>query len=46
MLTTSNKATPKHITGAAVCTPDWFAVKARCARLKRELKANRKLMGV
>ena len=46
MITTINKAAPKHTTGATVCTPDWFAMKARCARLKRELKANRKLMGV
>lgn len=46
MLTTINKAAPKHNTGATVCTPDWFAMKARCARLKCEPKANRKLMGV
>lgn len=25
---------------ASVCTPDGFALKARCERLKRELKAN------
>ncbi|UTQ78140.1 hypothetical protein [Aeromonas phage JELG-KS1] len=46
MFPTINKAAPKHRTGATLCTPDWFAMKARCARLKRELKANRKLMGV
>lgn len=46
MLTTINKAAPKHITGATVCTPDWFAMSQRVARLKRELKVNRQLMGI
>lgn len=46
MLTTINKAAPKHTMEASLCTPDWFAMKARCARLERELKVNHKLMGV
>lgn len=46
MLTTINKAAPKHNTGATVCTPDRFAMSARIARLKRELKVNRQLQGI
>lgn len=26
---------------ASVCTPDGFALKARCERLRKELKANK-----
>lgn len=46
MLTTLNKAAPKHVTGATVCTPDRFAMTARINRLKRELSVNRKLQGI
>lgn len=31
---------------AVVCTPDWFAMSSRCARLRRELKANKELNGI
>ena len=36
----------RHPTGATVCTPDGFAMKARIERLKRELRINRKLNNI
>lgn len=39
-------AAPKSSTGATLTTPDKFAMVARCARLKRELKTNRKILGI
>ena len=42
---TRSIAVPKSATGAALCTPDKFAMVARCARLKRELKINRNILG-
>ncbi|QOC54732.1 hypothetical protein [Aeromonas phage PZL-Ah152] len=36
----------KHSTGATVCTPDGFAMRARCERLKREMRMNRKLNNI
>ena len=36
----------RHSTGATVCTPDGFAMKARIERLKRELRTNRKLNNI
>lgn len=36
----------KHATGATVCTPDGFAMRARIERLKRELRTNRKLNNI
>lgn len=39
-------ATPKSANGATLCTPDKFAMQSRCNRLKRELKTNRKLLGI
>lgn len=36
----------KHPTGASICTPDRFAMKARCERLKREMRMNRKLNNI
>lgn len=39
-------ATPKSASGATLTTPDRFAMIARCARLKRELKINRKILGI
>jgi hypothetical protein len=32
----------KFQNGSTVCTPDKFAIKSRCERLKRILKANLK----
>ena len=46
MFNTVNKAAPKHSTGATVCTPDWSAMSQRVARLKRELKVNKQLIGI
>ena len=39
-------AAPKSVSGATLTTPDRFAMVARCARLKRELKINRKILGI
>lgn len=39
-------AAPKSVSGSTLTTPDRFAMVARCARLKRELKTNRKLLGI
>ena len=39
-------AAPKSASGSTLTTPDRFAMVARCARLKRELKANRKILGI
>lgn len=39
-------AAPKSVSGSTLTTPDRFALKARCARLKRELKINRELLGI
>ena len=39
-------AAPKSASGATLTTPDRFALNARCARLKRELKFNRKILGI
>lgn len=39
-------AAPKRISGATLTTPDKFTMVARCARLKRELKTNRKILGI
>ena len=39
-------AAPKSGSGSTLTTPDGFALIARCARLKRELKSNRKLLGI
>lgn len=39
-------AAPKSASGATLTTPDWFALSARCTRLKRELKINRKILGI
>jgi len=47
MFKLKSKVMPIHnASGHTVCTPDGFALKARCERLKRELKANRALTGV
>lgn len=43
---TRSIAAPKSATGAALCTPDKFAMIARCDRLKRELKINRNILGI
>mgnify|MGYP004723619021 FL=1 len=38
----NQKVMPIHFkNGSTVCTPDRFAMKQRCERLKRELKANK-----
>ena len=39
-------AAPKSGTGSTLTTPDGFALKSRCARLKRELRTNRKLLRI
>lgn len=39
-------AAPKSVSGATLTTPDKFAMVTRCARLKRELKINRKILGI
>lgn len=39
-------AAPKSVSGSTLTTPDGFALIARCARLKRGLRANRKLLGI
>ena len=39
-------AAPKSSSGSTLTTPDRFAMIARCARLKRELKINRKVLGI
>lgn len=39
-------AAPKSVSGSTLTTPDRFALIARCARLKRELRTNRKLLGI
>lgn len=39
-------AAPKSASGSTLATPDRFAMVARCARLKRELKLNRKILGI
>lgn len=39
-------AAPKSVSGSTLTTPDRFAMVARCARLKRELKINRKILGI
>lgn len=39
-------AAPKSASGSTLTTPDKFALIARCARLKRELRTNRKLLGI
>lgn len=39
-------AAPKSASGSTLATPDRFAMVARCARLKRELRTNRKLLGI
>lgn len=39
-------AAPKSVSGATLTTPDRFAMVARCARLKRELRINRKILGI
>ena len=39
-------AAPKSVSGSTLTTPDKFALIARCARLKRELKINRKILGI
>lgn len=39
-------AAPKSTSGATLTTPDKFALVARCARLKRELKTNRNILGI
>lgn len=43
---TKSMAAPKHNTGATLCTPNGFAMQSRCERLKRELRANRKLLNI
>lgn len=39
-------AAPKSVSGSTLTTPDGFALSARCARLKRELRTNRKLLEI
>lgn len=39
-------AAPKSAPGSTLTTPDKFALSARCARLKKELRSNRKLLGI
>lgn len=39
-------AAPKSGSGSTLTTPDRFAMVARCARLKRELKINRNILGI
>lgn len=39
-------AAPKSASGSTLTTPDGFALSARCARLKRELKFNRSILGI
>lgn len=39
-------AAPKSASGSTLTTPDKFAMVARCARLKRELKFNRNILGI
>lgn len=39
-------AAPKSASGSTLTTPDKFAMVARCARLKRELKINSKILGI
>lgn len=39
-------AAPKSASGSTLTTPDRFAMVARCARLKRELKINRNILGI
>ena len=39
-------AAPKSASGSTLTTPDRFAMAARCARLKRELKINSKILGI
>lgn len=39
-------AAPKSVSGSTLTTPDKFAMVARCARLKRELKTNHKILGI
>lgn len=41
-----SRAAPKSVSGSTLTTPDGFAMVARCARLKRELKFNRKILGI
>lgn len=39
-------AAHKSVSGSTLTTPDKFAKAARYARLKRELKANRKILEI
>ena len=39
-------AAPKSLSGSTLTNPDGFALIARCARLKRELRSNRKILGI
>lgn len=43
---TKSLAAPKSASGSTLTTPDKFAMVARCARLKRELKTNRRILGI
>ncbi|WBF79561.1 hypothetical protein BNCALIDO_00172 [Aeromonas phage vB_AdhM_TS9] len=39
-------AATKSASGSTLTTPDKFAMVARCARLKLELKINRRILGI